>query len=500
MNGCVNRHRMQSPAARGSDRRRWWWTWSARAALLLAAAMIVGSCTNAGGTEAPRADEDDHAAVPTNRINIPASVRRNLGIQFATVERRAVAQTLRLPGRFEWVPTAERAYRTPLEGRVELAVEQYEPVEAGTLLYRIDSPQWRDMQREIEEATAVLDLTDARLSSLALTMEAHEIHEQGLRDAVDLWTERITQIEELNAAGAGRVAQLAEARIALNEAMSAFGEVMEKHAELNLRQRELESEQRATASRLDLLLRSAATILRVDVEFVNQPVAGASDEAPRWKATDLIEVRATSAGVVDDLAVTDGAWVERGSLVATTVDPAAIRFRATGLQSDLTRLRAGLPARIVPYRGDGVDPALSVSGSLEIGLHADPQQRTIELIVRPESHAEWTRAGVSAFVEITLDESAGKELAIPLSCVVRDGLTPVIFRRDPNDPNVAIKINADLGIDDGRWVVVESGLGDGDEVVLDGAYQLMLASSSSAGDTMRGGHFHADGTFHAEDE
>jgi hypothetical protein len=82
---------------------------------------------------------------------------------------------------------------------------------------------------------------------------------------------------------------------------------------------------------------------------------------------------------------------------------------------------------------------------------------------------------------------------------VRDGLTPVIFRRDPDDPNVAIKINADLGINDGRWVVVESGLGDGDEVVLDGAYQLMLASSANNGGTTRGGHFHADGTFHAED-
>jgi hypothetical protein len=40
---------------------------------------------------------------------------------------------------------------------------------------------------------------------------------------------------------------------------------------------------------------------------------------------------------------------------------------------------------------------------------------------------------------------------------------------------------------------VLSGLADGDEVVLDGGFQLMLATS---GTIEKGGHFHSDGTFH----
>jgi hypothetical protein len=36
----------------------------------------------------------------------------------------------------------------------------------------------------------------------------------------------------------------------------------------------------------------------------------------------------------------------------------------------------------------------------------------------------------------------------------------------------------------------------GDEVVLNGVYELKLATSSTA---QKGGHFHPDGTFHAED-
>ena len=54
-----------------------------------------------------------------------------------------------------------------------------------------------------------------------------------------------------------------------------------------------------------------------------------------------------------------------------------------------------------------------------------------------------------------------------------------------------------MGVDDGRWVVIHSGVGLGDEVVLDGAYELKLATARS-GTAQQGGHFHADGTFHGE--
>ena len=54
-------------------------------------------------------------------------------------------------------------------------------------------------------------------------------------------------------------------------------------------------------------------------------------------------------------------------------------------------------------------------------------------------------------------------------------------------------MEADLGVTDGRFVVLASGVKAGDEIVVDGNYQLMLATSGS---TAKGGHFHSDGTFH----
>ncbi len=36
-----------------------------------------------------------------------------------------------------------------------------------------------------------------------------------------------------------------------------------------------------------------------------------------------------------------------------------------------------------------------------------------------------------------------------------------------------------LGVDDGRWVEIKSDIGPNDEVVLDGAYELKLATAAS---------------------
>ena len=115
------------------------------------------------------------------------------------------------------------------------------------------------------------------------------------------------------------------------------------------------------------------------------------------------------------------------------------------------------------------------------------------MYVTPDELTSWARPGVSAQLEIVTDSTHSPELAIPLAAVQQDGLTPIIFRRNPSNPNEAIYMEADLGLNDGRWVAILSGLADGDEIVLDGGFQLMLEISGSI---QQGGHFHSDGTFH----
>jgi len=215
---------------------------------------------------------------------------------------------------------------------------------------------------------------------------------------------------------------------------------------------------------------------------------------PRWRTMSELEIRAAAPGVVEKFNVTNGGMVDVGGLTLSTVQPERIRFNAQALQADLGSLKAGLPARIVPSAGQSISIQDQMTGDLVLGLGADPDARTIELLVTPGALRPWAREGVSAYLEVTLD-GGQEELAIPLSCVTRDGTRPIIFRRDPADPDKVIRMEADLGISDGRWVVVASGVRQGDEIVLDGVYQLMLAT---AGNVSKGGHFHSDGTFHEE--
>ena len=396
----------------------------------------------------------------TNRVDIPAPVRQNLGITFARVERRAVTHTLRFPGRFELLPTAKREYRTPLPGRVELLIAQYQRVDMGTPLYRVDSSAWRELAEQVAAA-------QARLDSMGPLRQSHRVHEQSLSDKVALWKDRLKQLEALREAGGGSAAQFTEARASLNATQAELADVMEKDAELQAQQKTLEAELRALIARRD-------TLNRTGVEQEGR-----------------FEIRATAPGVVESLGVTNGGLAEESALVVTVVQPDQLRFRARGLQADLGRLREGLATRVVPPQG-WKDAGEMMQGALAIGLNADPDERTVELLTQPGKLATWARTGVAAFLEVTV-EGGQEDLAVPLSAIARDGAKPILFRRDPGDADKVIRLEADVGIHDGRWIVINSGVKEGDEVVVDGSYQLMLASSATAA---KGGHFHPDGTFH----
>lgn len=438
-------------------------------ATTLATIALVAGCEK----PAPQAsDSQEHGSgqsAPTNRVDIPASVRRNLGITFAKVETRNVAQTLRVPGRFEWLPTARREYRTPLSGRVEVLVSQYQRVEPGTPLYAVDAAAWRDLHEQIAA-------TRARVESMVPLLAAQTDLEKSLADKVALWQERLEQLDELRVAGGGSATQFTEARGTLNASQGELSVAKGRSAELAAQKSQAESELRSLMARHEVLTRGAGC------------PDGHNDATPG----SIYTVCAVAPGIVESIEITPGGLAEENGMVLALVQPEKIRFHARGLQADLGHLRDGLPALIAPPHGGSVNVQDAMEGVLQLGLGAEADERTIDLLVTPESLAGWARAGVSAHLEVTL-AGGTEELAIPQSAVVRDGTRSIIFRRDPANPDKVIRMDADLGISDGRWVVINSGVKEGDEIVLGGNFQLMLATSGSA---EKAGHFHSDGTFH----
>lgn len=448
--------------------------------LELASAVLASLCLLAcsAATEDAPADGSSEAlaAEPAGHIDIPASVRSNLGITFAKVEARRVAQTIRVPGAFELKPLARREYRMALPGRVELLVDQYDAVEPGQPLFRFQSPAWHELLHEIISGEQAIETSLAEIEvSLAKQEEA--------RVKLELLRERLAALAQAEFKHAQLETQAAELVASLPRLQ----------AELELCKTRLANARRTR----EHALHRAATAAGLPENRLEDVVLVAEHEVPAYTTIDWIEVRAVKAGVVEALAVTDGAFVEPPTTVLSTVDPGQVRFRALALQADLSKLESATEACIVPPESTGTSFGEAVGATLTISLEAHPRERTLTILATPERPAAWIRTGVSAFLEVVFASSEAPALAIPRSAVVQDGLTHVFFRRDPDDPNRAVRVEADMGISDGRWVVLHSGVMRGDEVVLDGAYELRLATQGGAGNP-QGGHIHSDGSVHDE--
>jgi hypothetical protein len=496
--------------------------------LILAGALIALSACSPEAEGGADAHEETAAAAPTNRIDIPTAVVRNLGITFATVEKRRVAQTLRLPGAFEAPPEAQRQYRAPVGGRVTWAVNQYDTVEAGAEIARIASHQWGEMQRELDALQAdIVDLTaqhtqaaaesaaeqlavkayPRRIDAYAPQLAALEQHGQRLGAARDQWKARVAELEDLIAKGGGRATELAEARAELASAESAISEEQEKRAELERAKSDLALDHELATARLEVLkaAESAALSRKQAAErSFKLKLAGAathlglkpsalSDDA--WRALTHVPVYADAPGIVLDLHVLADEIAEPGEALCHIMDPSRVRFRARGMQADIGKLKNGLAASVAPPAGGTLESAAPATGTIILAPLAEAESRLVDVLMTPQQAPQWARPGVTAELEVVWSTTAEPELSVPNRAIVQDGLNKVIFHRDPADSTKVIRVEALLGPSDGRWTVVYGGgLGAGHKVVLDGVYELKL---TGAGKAMGEGHFHADGTFHA---
>ncbi len=422
--------------------------------IILASCVLAGLFTGCGedhhghdhsAHEAPQ--QNTPTSSPSNRIPIPAIVRRNLGISFAQAEYRSVTTTVTMPGFFEPLPSAQQHYPLPLSGRVELLVTPLQKVHKGELLLQVDAPEWRELQTQLVDAQTAI-----------LSMDADRAQAEALKQAAGT--------------------------LSLSEGPSVYDTAIQA------RQAEYNAEQ----ERFQQLIAQAATLTAISTEQLQVH----KNSKPLWQRLAGIPITAAANGIVRAVDAASGTWVEAGTEVIHILSPQAMRFRGKALQADLIdSLRDGQTARINAPEGRGPKRHKeSLTGTMYLGVTGNPDTRTLDVFItiNNETLPHWVRPQVATMAEVAVaGDPDMEELAIPQRAIIQDGLENIFFRRDPKDPNNVIRTVADLGPSDGRWVTIYSGLAEGDEVVLDGVYQLKLATSRTENKT---GHFHADGTFH----
>jgi multidrug efflux pump subunit AcrA (membrane-fusion protein) len=430
---------------------------------VLVAALLMGC-----GGEDPKHSGPASAPAPiTNRVLVPAAVRQNLGITFAKVEERTVAQTLRLAGHFTVPPSARFPHHTPLAGVVQVHVAPLETVEKGHLLVSVSSPEMLKLRHELH------------------------VSENAIGAASDALKIMKARLAEAN----GALEHLKNRNSRLKSAKAPRAELLARQATEARRVAVLTAERDARRHELTRARHSFEAELLAFSLTLGRPLA---EIRKTWESIEAIEVRSAGSGVVAEVLVSTGAWIEAGAKLVELRDPTSIWFTARVLNSDMDRLVDGQRVEVLPPGRLSTTIAQPAFGVLRLGVTGDLIGQTVPGYVMLEAPApKWARPGTTAFADVTLRGGTEPEIAIPTGALVRDGLQDVFFRRDPADPDKVIRVEADRGPSDARWTVVYAGVAAGDEVVVDGAYELKLASTAKPAVT---GHFHADGTFHAGDK
>ena len=421
-----------------------------------------------GCQEQDKHDHKDHIPAkvtpPTNRLDVPQSVRKNLGITFVPAEERPVERMLRLPGRFELLSTATRVYSAPLGGVVEVSVKPLDRVVEGTVLARLRPPELPKRQGGIHTAEHAIGKAQEEVALARTELKATE--------------KRLAFVKR-------RLKRLGRAEV---RRADLDGQRVELAAQLHVRRAKLTAalaEVNREKHHAEVLLRGLAGVTGASLEELT------AGTPPLWNTMTHITIRAKTAGIVSKVGIRSGGWSAQGGNIVEVADDRQLRFVATVLQGDLERLTSATHARV------GRQEHPPEGGTVRMGVTGDALTRTYPLIVDFEQAPAWARAGLSGFAEVVVDGTPEPEIAIPRTAVVRDGLQDVFFVRDKANADQVIRVKAELGPDDGRWVVVYSGVNVGDQVVLDGAYELQLAMSVQP---RVKGHFHADGSFHPDKE
>ena len=384
-------------------------------------------------------DGRDDADGEQKALHITKDVQKLLGLTYVTAEKRDLQGTVRFPGRFEVNPSARRVYSTFFDGIVEARVRPYQRVAAGDVLFSLTSQEWVQLSGQFRDAESALAL--AQTEAQVLSERLNRLAAAGTRNA------------ELDMALKLKTAEIARAEVAIQNVQAARQAVLAYCDEAE--------------GRLIVKAREAGIVERLEI--------GAKECPPG--ACDCSGAEA---------------WVQGGTAIVSVVREDGVWFRADGLLSELSFIHDGLRGFVTPTRA----VAGKVEGTLTVAWSADADARTRPLYLTLASSPAWVQPGVPGVLSVVVEESEEDSVAVPLSCVVEDGLKRAVFVRDAEDDEAFIRMGVSLGVSDGEWVEV-GGIKDGARVVLHGAYELKLVMPSDGATRVKAaGHFHADGQFH----
>ncbi|MEN8803006.1 MAG: efflux RND transporter periplasmic adaptor subunit [Thiogranum sp.] len=200
-------------------------------------------------------------------------------------------------------------------------------------------------------------------------------------------------------------------------------------------------------------------------------------------------LRAPIDGVIAHVHATAGSYLKKGQSVFHIVDPARLWLESRIPESDVLRLTDADGAWVSLPSVDGpfviITKGENANGRVVAFSQAiDPRTRTAALILEFINPDKKLRIGMLLEAHVLTGRSVDS-VAVPLSAIVRDNGVQVVYVESGGESFERRVVQ--LGIRDGDFIEVRSGVTGGERVVSRGAYLVKLAASGPA----EAGHGHA---------
>ncbi len=416
------------------------------------------------------AAEADAGEEPKDVVPFLLEQQWKIGLLMERAERRSLSQRLQVPGEIEAPHYAKAVVSAPLAGRL-LPPESGrfprigERVKKGQVLALLEPPLTTSDTAQLAANETYHDTLEMELLVREFDVQAKALEiEQALRESqarLAFARQALARIEGLRAKDLGTVAELEAAR---------------RDVEIALREGEgsqaLKESFAKAKERLEAL-RARSAVVRAE----NKP------------STNLRHpLVAPIDGEIIEADHVEGEHIESQGVIYRVLDLSRVWIATHISEFDLAEVgpAPGALLKFAAYPDRRFDVLGAMDGSVvNFGRVVDPETRTVVLRYEASNPDDLFRAGM--FADVFLETGRAVDaVAVPEEAIVMDNGRPVAFVLLHGE--AFQKRVLELGIRDGRFVEVRSGIGEGERVVTKGAYLVKLASASPA--SFGEGHAH----------
>ena len=402
---------------------------------MAAVALMLGLICTGWGCGSKSGAESGETAEPLRPVEIQTAV--------ATIQD--LRPTVELVGSLVAQPEKTVELASQVSGLADqVLVTEGQEVTAGTELVRLDD---RTARSSLAKARATCDETSANLALLK-------------RGPLPAEVEAARQ----EAKKAAQTAELLQAKFAALKPLKDAGEISGiKYDEARAGLEAARADREMAAARLSVL--EAGTRPESIAQAEAKLSAAQADLAAQQLAVELCVIKSPIAGVVMELPVRQGMYLQPATTVATIMDLNVILARFNIPSAQLAQVAEGAH---VDVKVLSLGEATQAGTIVRIRHEANPQTADVEAFAAVDNAAGALRPNLACRVLVTLPEVKGS-LVIPSAAVSdKDGTPVVTLIREDKAHEAPVK----PGIRTADQTQILEGLSQGDVVATKGGYGL----------------------------